>query len=260
MITIRECANRAEERFFWQKLREYFERDLFPDPQDEDREYFLGDEYRTTAAEMHGRANDRLRYLLFARDGVDIGFVLATIYNTEDGRCFLMEFCVFPEYRGSGTGRACAKLFFDWACEHGAEYVELNAHTEQRVRFWKSVGFVENGRDDWGDPMFMLPPAKKVGFTVERLENYDDWQLCKLVNGLLWETGKAPLSDGQRDKMAQALAERRYTAHVAKRGYRMVGICFVRGRRGRIEAMYVEPVFRTEAAEEMLRRAARQMG
>ena len=255
MITIRECANRAEERFFWQKLREYFERDLFPDPQDEDRAYFLGRDYEKTAAGLHSRANDRLRYLLFSREGVDIGFVMATIYDTEDGKCFLMEFCVFPEYRGGGTGRECAKVFFDWANTHGAEYVELNAHTDQRVRFWKSVGFVENGRDDWGDPMFMLPPEKKIDFIVERLESFDDWQLCKLVNGLLCEKGKEPLSDDQRDKMAQALAERRYTALVAKRGYRMVGICFVRGRRGHIEDVYVEPVFRNQGVEALLRSA-----
>ena len=255
MIRIRECAGRSEERFFAQKLREYFERDLFPDPKDEDRAYFLGREYFEQLEKLHARPDDRLRMLLFSRDGEDIGFVMATIYNTEDDKCFLMEFCVFPEYRGGGTGRACAKLFFDWAYGQGAEYIELNAHTEQRVRFWKSLGFVENGRDDWGDPMYMLPPEKKLPFAVKKLEQFDDWQLCKLVNGLLCEKGGEPLSDEQRDKMAQMLVERKYTVHAAMRGFRMVGICFVRGRRGRIEDVYVEPVFRGQGIEELLQGA-----
>lgn len=259
MIQIRECANPAEERFFLQQLRAYFERDLFPDPQDEDRAYFLGAEYWQTLTKLHVRADDRLRQLLFSRDGVDIGFVMATIYNTEDGKCFLMEFCVLPEYRGGGTGRACARAFFDWAKENGAAYIELNAHTEQRQRFWLSVGFVPNGRDDWGDPMFLRPPEERISFAVKRLEAYDDWQLCKLVNGLRCEKGAEPLTDEQRDAMASALSERRYTAFVAKRGYRSVGVAFVRGRRGKLEDVFVEPAFRGMGAEELLRETCEKL-
>jgi hypothetical protein len=39
-------------------------------------------------------------YLLFSRNGRDIGFALAVLFRSEDGKCFLMEFCVLPEFRG----------------------------------------------------------------------------------------------------------------------------------------------------------------
>lgn len=256
MIEIRECANAAEEEFFRNELRAYFERDLFPDPQDEDREYFLGEDYWESAEKLNMRDVDRLRYMLFSRDGVDIGFAMATIYGTEDGKCYLMEFCVLPQYRGGGTGHACAQVFFDWAYANGAEYIELNAHTQQRQRFWKSMGFVDNGVDDWGDPLLMLPPERKVPVSVRPLRNYSDWQLVKLVNGLMREKGKGPLTDEQRDEMSYILARRQYIAFVASRGYREVGVCFV-DLQGRITDMYVEPVFRGKNVETMLLRAAR---
>ena len=259
MVQIRECEGRQEEEFFWEQLQVYFERDMFPDPEDEDRAYFLGSDYRSTAADMHAREKDRLRYLLFEKDGGKIGFVMAMIYDSEDARCFLMEFCVFPQYRGGGTGRACAKAFEAWALEQGAAYIELNAHTEQRQRFWHSVGYVDNGRDDWGDPSLMLPPIKKVGLSARALRRYDDWQLTKLVNGMRCEAGEEALSDEARDELVRRLTGRQISACVLRRGWRWVGICFVRNG-GEIEEMYVEPVFRTEAAEDMLRRAARQMG
>lgn len=259
MIQIRECQGHQEEEFFWEKLKEYFERDMFPDPEDEDREYFLGSDYSGTAMKMHQQEKDRLRYLLFERDGEKIGFVMAMIYDTQDMRCFLMEFCVFPEFRGNGVGRACARLFEQWAYGEGAAYIELNAHTEQRQRFWKSVGYVDNGRDDWGDPSLMIPPAKRVGLSARALRRFDDWQLMKLVNGMRCEAGQAALSDEERDLMAQALAARQYQVFVLRRGWRWVGVCFADAQ-GRIAGMYVEPVFRSEAAEEMLLRAVRQAG
>ena len=52
MVQIRECEGRQEEEFFWEQLQVYFERDMFPDPEDEDRAYFLGSDYRSTAVEM----------------------------------------------------------------------------------------------------------------------------------------------------------------------------------------------------------------
>ena len=31
-----------------------------------------------------------------------------------------MEYCVYPEYRGNGTGKKCAKALLSWAKEHGS--------------------------------------------------------------------------------------------------------------------------------------------
>ena len=57
-ITIREAITEAEAAAFWEQLHIYFLRDIFPDPKDEDREYFLGDEYRDAICKVHGRPGD----------------------------------------------------------------------------------------------------------------------------------------------------------------------------------------------------------
>ena len=48
-ITIREAVTETDTAVFWTQLYHYFERDIFPeisDREDEDRAYFLGEEYR----------------------------------------------------------------------------------------------------------------------------------------------------------------------------------------------------------------------
>ena len=57
-ITIREAITEAEAAVFWEQLHIYFLRDIFPDPKDEDREYFLGDEYRDAICKVHDRPGD----------------------------------------------------------------------------------------------------------------------------------------------------------------------------------------------------------
>ena len=42
-IVIRGAVTEEERSLFWERLRAYFCRDIFPDPEDEDRPYFLGD-------------------------------------------------------------------------------------------------------------------------------------------------------------------------------------------------------------------------
>ena len=43
-IAIREAVTEEERSLFWERLRAYFCRDIFPDPEDVDRPYFLGDD------------------------------------------------------------------------------------------------------------------------------------------------------------------------------------------------------------------------
>ena len=106
-IRIREAVTDSDTAAFWEQLYAYFKRDIFPEPEDPDREYFLGGEYREQIQRIHDRAENRCSWLFFSRDGQDIGLAMPVIFPAEDGKCFLMEFCVFPEFRG-GTGRQCA--------------------------------------------------------------------------------------------------------------------------------------------------------
>lgn len=98
-IIIREAVTEEEQSLFWERLRAYFCRDIFPDPEDEDRPYFLGDDYRRTMESLHTRPVHPVHWLVFSRNGQDVGFALAAVFTGEDGKCFILEFCVLPEHR-----------------------------------------------------------------------------------------------------------------------------------------------------------------
>lgn len=103
-------------------------------------------------------------------------------------------------------------MLLEWAQEHGARYAELNyGGDERRLRFWKRVGFVENGVDEWGEPLMLLPPAETVPFTVEILKDPVDWQLLKLENGFKREIGEESLTKIQQKQLQQAVRVGRIT-------------------------------------------------
>ena len=174
-ITIREAVTENDVAAFWEQLHAYHKRDIFPDSDDDELEYFLGSGYHDRMMEIYSRPQDRCFFLFFRRDGRDIGFAMPVLFTSEDGKCFIMEYCVYPEFRGNGTGRECAGVLLDWAKERGALYAELNCGgSERRRHFWKNVGFVENGFDEWGDALMILPPAEDVPITAEVLADPDD--------------------------------------------------------------------------------------
>ena len=72
------------------------------------------------------------------------------IYKAAFHRAQRIDF--FLEYRGNGTGKECAKVLLRWVKENGALYAELNyGSNDRRLRFWKGIGFIENGVDEWAD-------------------------------------------------------------------------------------------------------------
>ncbi len=267
-ITIREAVTETDIAAFWMQLRLYFERDIFPeipDREDKDRAYFLGEEYRVSMQKIHDRRQNRCHYLFFQRNGQDIGFAMPVIYTTEDGKCFIMEYCVYPAFRGNGTGRACAGALLNWAEENGALYAELNyGGSERRLHFWESLGFLKNGADEWGEPLMMLPPKEEVPVHIEMLSDSEDWQLGKLENGFLKEIGEEALTKERQELLSQAVRDGKITFFVAKRGSRSVGMCsvaecfstFACRNTGVFEDFYVEPVFRKKGIARKLARAA----
>ncbi len=158
-ITIRELTAPNDIARFWDELYAHFQRDVFPDPEDEDLAYVLGPKYRNAIEKLHERETDPLHYFFFQRQGTDIGLAMSVIYSSEDRKCFILEFCVFPESRGNGTGRSCAAALLTWAREKGAAYFALNADTEQRQRFWSYAGFRVVGEDEHGLPLLTFTPA-----------------------------------------------------------------------------------------------------
>ena len=60
----------------------------------------------------------------------------------------ILDFWVFPEYRGNGTGHACFDALTSYTKSDGAIYYSLNYAKENSRRFWLSNGFVDNGVDE----------------------------------------------------------------------------------------------------------------
>lgn len=263
-ITIREACTGYDAAAFWEQLYAYFKRDVFPE-QGPDRDYFLGGEYRAGIQRLHERPENNCRYLFFRIGGQDIGIAMPVIFTTEDGKCFIMEFCVYPEFRGGGTGRACAAALLSWAKENGASYTELNYGGDDRRRcFWEGLGFRQNGADEWGDPLMLLPPEDSVPIAVELLADPEDWQLKKLENGFLREIEEPPMTEEKQRRLSQAIRDGRITFFIARRGYRFVGMCSVARCFSTFSCadvcmfddFYVEPVFRKMGIARNLAEAA----
>ncbi len=230
-ITIREAVTETDVAAFWRQLHIYQQRDIFSGPEDEDLAYFLDDtQYRAQIQEIHDRTHDRLYYLFFYRGEQSIGFAMPAIYTTEDGKCFILEFCVYPQFRGAGTGTACAKTLFQWAKKNGAKYAELNYGSDaRRQRFWRRLGFVENGNDEWGESLMLLPSkvfCKENQITLDTVTE-ENW--LDIANLSVKEEQKSYVAP-PIGILARAYVYRDHNSHVyvIKQGETIIGIAMVR--------------------------------
>lgn len=264
-IKVRVAKDETETTEFWKQLNAHFERDMFPEG-GEDLAEFQGPEYREAIQRLRARETDPLYFLFFEREGRTIGFAMAVIYGSEDGKCFLMEFGVYPEFRGNGTGAACARALMDWAGARNAAYFELNAAREDRRRFWERLGFRANGLDEWGEPLMLLPPAEELPMEALPLERADLWQLYHLQNSYKAEIGEEPLTDEDRERLALAVEHGEITFLMARRLSRCVGMCSVSTlfstygckTMAVFEDFYVEPAWRHKGTARLLTEAAQK--
>jgi ribosomal protein S18 acetylase RimI-like enzyme len=94
--------------------------------------------------------------IYFIRDGVRVGAAQYNTYQSEDGKCFVLDFWVFPEFRGNGTGHYCFEALRRYTAADGALYYEINCDRENAQRFWKSLGFTDCGVDEYDMPLMQL--------------------------------------------------------------------------------------------------------
>lgn len=153
MIAIEEIpAERANE--FWAIQFRYLVDDGMV-VTDEEKDHFSSREYRGHVEKLMKREPDKLHMVYFVRRGVRIGASMYCTYKTEDGKCLISDFWVFPEYRGGGTGHACFAALAAYTKADGAVYYALNYSKEDSHRFWLSHGFVDAGQDEYGSPLMV---------------------------------------------------------------------------------------------------------
>lgn len=139
---------------FWREHLKYLVEDgIVTDP--EDLAYFSGEEYRGVIWEHMRREPDRHHLVWFCEEKVRVGAASYCIYQSEDGKCFILDFWVFPGHRGGGMGHRCFEALERYTRATGAAYYQLNSEKEASVRFWKSLGFVDDGRDEYDMPLFV---------------------------------------------------------------------------------------------------------
>lgn len=122
---------------------------------EEDAAYFSGEEYRGILEAHMRREQDRQHMVWFVRGGARIGAASYCTYQSEGGKCFILDFWVFPDCRGGGTGHGCFAALERYTKQDGARYYELNSTKPASIRFWKSLGFTENGTDEYDMPLFV---------------------------------------------------------------------------------------------------------
>ena len=153
MISIEEIPIEEINEFWDIHIRYLVDDGIISD--EEDVAYFTGKEYRGILEEHMIRSADQQHMVYFRQNGERIGAASFCIYQSEDGKCFILDFWVFPQFRGNGTGRRCFEALERYTGSDGAAYYELNSEKEASVRFWRSLGFADNGRDEYGMPLLV---------------------------------------------------------------------------------------------------------
>lgn len=147
MIRIEEIPIEKIDEFWNIHIRYLIDDGIITD--EEDVDYFKGEEYRGILKNHMVRDVDKQHMIYFIQDEQRIGAASYCTYQSEDGKCFILDYWVFPEYRGDGTGHKCFEVLEQYTKMDGAKYYELNSTKENSIRFWKSLGFVENGKDEY---------------------------------------------------------------------------------------------------------------
>lgn len=143
---------------FWDLHWKYINKDLFSEK--EDSEYFRSEEYRGAIKRLMQRETDRAHLIYFLEKGVRVGCCQFVTYKSEDGKCFILDYWVFEQFRGKGVGHRCFLSLCQYVKADGAKYFEINAPNERSRSFWKSLGFFENGVDEYGE---LLMKKNEIG-------------------------------------------------------------------------------------------------
>jgi len=147
MIRIEEIPVERIDEFWNIHIRYLIDDGIITD--EEDIDYFKGEEYREILKNHMIRNIDKQHMIYFVENEQRIGAASYCTYQSEDGKCFILDYWVFPKYRGNGTGHKCFEALEQYTKMDGAKYYEINSTKENSIRFWKSLGFVENGKDEY---------------------------------------------------------------------------------------------------------------
>jgi len=153
-MTIKILHTEDELKKFWTMMDEYMARDIFPYSSigrvlsQEDKEWFSSTEYRTALYALSKRDVDTFFFAFLMMKEEVVGFVYYGTYLSEDGKCFISEYCILPEYRNKGLGKEYFMIIKESEIRRGAKYFELNVSNERNKEYWEKIGFKFDGYDE----------------------------------------------------------------------------------------------------------------
>lgn len=155
-IEIKIVNSEDEFKLFWEMHSEYMNRDIFPNDEtglkmtEEEQEWFSSSEYKEHMHKLFSRDVDRAYPIFFIEEKEIIGFCTYCIYHSEDGKCFIIDYCIVPELRDNSLGTSIFNIIKEIEESKGAKYFELNVSNKRNMRFWMRQGFYFDGIDDYG--------------------------------------------------------------------------------------------------------------
>lgn len=216
---------------FAQAQEECLVRDVFPSCDldaplsPEEQADLLSPERRQSLEALCQRETDPGQRCFFALDGQRVGYCFWVTFHSEDDKCFILDFCIFPPFRCQGIGSRCFQALREHTQAQGAAYWELNTHCRRSLRFWQRQGFVCNGYDAYGAILLQLPPSGPTHTTCGRLRQEDLWQLEQLENTRRAAAGLPFLTDAQRTQLARDWQQGKLRVWALRRQTRIVAIC-----------------------------------
>lgn len=155
-VEIKIVNSEEEFKLFWDMHHEYLNKDIFPNDEaglnvtEEEQEWFSSSEYKTHMHKLFSRDTDKAYPILFVKGMDVIGFCTYCTYHSEDGKCFIIDYCIVSELRDNGLGTGIFNTIKEIEIAKGAKYFELNVSNKRNMRFWLKQGFYFDGIDDYG--------------------------------------------------------------------------------------------------------------
>ena len=152
-INLINAKNKKDIHYFWEGRNEYFLEDIIPRREEGDAltksdiDWFFS-KYQDHIMMLFNRKTDPLCIVLINEGNTNIGFITYVIYRSEDGKCFILDYCIYPEYRSKGIGKTAFNQLEKESVENGAAYIDLNVSNRLNEKFWISMGFVKTAIKD----------------------------------------------------------------------------------------------------------------
>lgn len=140
MIQIEEIPVERIDEFWEIPIRYLLDDGLIDD--EEDEEYFRRAQYRDLIKAHMLRPVDKHHMVYCVRNGVRIGAAQYNTYQSEDGKCFILDYWVFPEFQRKGIGTALLRSVLN-RYSHVRQIELATGNTPKTTAFYKSMGFRE---------------------------------------------------------------------------------------------------------------------